>query len=141
MRLAILLLIVFCNLSCSSYSQKNVTEESLQNTKWKNIIADDCINIYEFKSDSSYTFFSCEMQDDFFGTYYLENDTLIIIQEGSKYDETLPKESIHRAERKKYKVLVKRDRLTHISMSDWINNKWVKSDFKFDEGYYFTKEK
>jgi hypothetical protein len=57
---------------------------SLAGTKWDHAIAENCINSYSFKVDSTYEFYSCEMEDTFKGTYFVEKDTLILIEENLK---------------------------------------------------------
>jgi len=141
MKKIIYIFILLSTISCDSQSQNKTDESALFETQWEYKIADGCIDIYNFKSDSSFTFFSCEMQDDFFGSYYFTNDTLVIIQEGSKYDEVLSEESIHRAEKKRYKTTINGDKLNHLSVDDWQNGKWVSSSFKFDDNYVFIKTK
>ena len=79
------------------------------------------------------------MEDEYFGNYYFKGDTLVIDQKGSVYDKDLPKESIHKTERKQYKLLIKDNKLKHLFMSDWVNEKWIKSDFKFDGSYLYKK--
>tara|TARA_B100000795_G_scaffold254057_1_gene224660 strand:+ start:732 stop:929 length:198 start_codon:yes stop_codon:yes gene_type:complete len=60
-------------------------------------------------------------------------------EKGSIYDKNLPNESIHRAERKLYEKVIKDGKLKSLFVSDWVNGKWVKSDFKFDDAYSYKK--
>ena len=120
-------------------SYENVDEIQnplLVNTKWECKIAEGCVNVYEFKSDSSFLFYSCEMEDSLFGDYYFKEDTLILDEKGSIYDDEYPEGSIHRVGRKMYWVNINGDKLKHLKMSEWINGKFEKSDFKFDNYYY-----
>lgn len=129
-------------MSCNAQNKQELKKEHtlvLAKTKWECKIAEGCINFYEFKSDSTFTFYSCEMEDEYFGDYYFKGDTLVLDQKGSIYDKDLHENSIHRAERKLYKVEIKDDKLKHLFMSDWINGKWVKSNFKFDDTYLYKK--
>lgn len=129
-------------MSCNAQNKQELKKENtlvLSKTKWECKIAEGCINFYEFKSDSSFIFYSCEMEDEYFGDYYFRGDTLILDQKGSIYDEDFPKESSHRAERLLYEVVIKKDTLNHLFVSDWVNGKWVKSDFKFDDAYSYKK--
>lgn len=116
-----------------------VNENILSGTRWECKIADGCINLYEFDSDSSFIFYSCEMEDEYFGNYYFKRDTLFINEKGSVYDTELPEESTERAERKLYELIVKDNTLKHLSVSNWENGKWIKSDFKFDDSYLYKK--
>ena len=60
-------------ISCNAQNKQELKKESilvLSKTKWKCKIAEGCVNYYEFKSDSSYIFYSCEMEGDiYFGNY------------------------------------------------------------------------
>ena len=123
-------------LSCSAQSKERVR---LEGTKWECKIAEGCINTYEFKTDSTFTFLSCEMQDEYFGDYYFEDGFLMLDQKGSIYDKDFPDSSRHRAERKLYKVEIKDDKLVHLFMKDWNNGKWIRSDFEFDDAYFYKK--
>lgn len=126
---------VFC-LSCNAQNRQNI---ELKGTKWECKIAEGCVNYYEFKTDSNYTFHSCEMEDIYFGNYYFRGDTLILDEKGSIYDKDLPENSIHRAGRRLYEKEIKDGKLKSLSVSDWVNGKWVKSDFKFDGSYVYKK--
>jgi hypothetical protein len=64
---------------------------------------------------------------------------LILDSKGSIYDKDLPIESSHRVPRLLYKAVIKDNKLKHLSVSDWINGKWVKSNFKFDDAYSYKK--
>lgn len=133
--------VLLCSNLCFACSAWVKQSTALVGTKWKCEIAEGCVNFYEFTTDSTFTFFSCEMEDQYFGNYYFEDGVLMLEQKGSVYDRYLPESSAHRAESKLYKVDVTGDKLKHISMSDWINGKWVESDFKFDENYTYQKTK
>jgi hypothetical protein len=134
----VIILFLYLFVSCNTENKKEVKREQtykLEKTKWICKIADNCTNYYEFKTKNSFIFYSCEMEDEYFGNYYFKGDTLVIDQKGSVYDKDLPKESIHKTERKQYKLLIKDNKLKHLFMSDWVNEKWIKSDFKFDGSY------
>ncbi len=112
---------------------------SLENTKWECKIDEGCVNMYEFKADSSFLFYSCEMEDTLFGEYYFKKDTLILDEKGSIYDKNYPENSIHRIGRKMYWVSINGNKLSHLKMSEWVNDKFEKSNFKFDSKYYYNK--
>lgn len=133
-----MLLFVSCG---SKYKQELQKGNILSGTRWECKIADGCINSYKFNSDSSFIFYSCEMEDEYFGNYYFKSDTLFIDQKGSVHDAELPEESTERTERKLYELVIKNNELKHLSVSDWLNGKWVKSDFKFDDSYLYKKVK
>ena len=131
-----MLLFVSCG---SKYKQESQKQNILSDTKWEYKITDNCTNFYKFNSDGSFIFYSCEMEDEYFGNYYFKRDTLFIDQKGSVYDAELPEDSSERAERKLYELVIKDNKLKHLSVSDWIKEKWVKSDFKFNDSYLYKK--
>jgi len=135
-KLIIILLVLFCT-SCNAQKKEKI---ELKGTKWKCKIAEGCTNTYEFTTDSTFTFLSCEMEDEYFGDYYFKDGFLMLDQKGSIYDEDFPNSSKHNAERKLYKIKIDKNELKHLSVSDWINEKWVESDFKFDDTYLYKKE-
>lgn len=110
---------------------------SLAGTKWQCKITEDCINVYEFKINNNYRFYSCEMEDTFYGSYFFKQDTLILDEIGSIYD--TPKDE-HKITRKKYYVVIKNGRLSHLKMYEWFNDKFELSNFKFDQNIYYTKK-
>ena len=131
----ILLWSVFC-FSCNAQEKQKV---KLKGTKWECKIAEGCINSYEFKTDSTFIFLSCEMEDEYFGDYYFKDGFLILDQKRSIYYEDLSDSCLHQKERKMYKVEIKEDKLKHLLMSDWVNGKWIQSGFKFDDSYLYKK--
>lgn len=130
---------IWCSVLCFSCSGQGKQSTELTGTKWECKIADGCINVYEFTTENTFKFFSCEMEDEYFGEYYFKDGVLMLDQKGSIYDENLPDSSMHRAERKLYKVEIKGDKLKHLSMSNWVNGEWVQSSFKFDDNYSYQK--
>jgi len=135
-----IILISACNYSQTNKSDgSNVAESakiSLAGTEWQCKIAEGCINVYEFKKDSSYKFYSCEMEDSLYGSYFFKQDTLILDEKGSIYD--IPEDE-HNAGRKKYYAIIKDDKLKHLKMYEWFNGKFELSNFKFDDSYSYKK--
>ncbi|MBS4042940.1 MAG: hypothetical protein KGZ59_03915 [Chitinophagaceae bacterium] len=125
---------------CFSFKAQEKQKRELTFTKWECKIAEDCINTYEFITDSTFKFFSCEMEDVYFRDYYFKDGFLMLDEKESIYDKNLTESSIHRSERKLYKVIIEKDKLKHLSMSTWTNDKWVQSDFKFDSNYIYIKK-
>lgn len=91
-------------------------------------IAENCVKIYKFTTDSTFTFSSCEMEDVYFGNFYFEDNFLMLEEKGRVSDK-----SISEAERKLYKIIIKGNELRHISVSDWVDKEWIRSNFKFDD--------
>lgn len=131
--LVIFLLFISC-LYCNG--QEKI---ELKGTKWKCKIAEGCINVYEFKTDSTFTFLSCEMEDEYYGDYYFKDGFLMIDEKGSIYGENLSDSSINKKERKLYKVKINDDELKHLEICNWVNGKWIMSNFKFDDSYIYKK--
>jgi hypothetical protein len=105
-------------------------------TKWRSKIAENCFNVYEFKTDSMYSFNSCEMEDTFYGSYSFKQDTLILNEKGSVYDK--PNDE-HNSTRKKYYAIIANGKLRHLKMYEFFNNKFELSNFKFDDSVYYTQ--
>lgn len=134
--LIILISFIFC-LSCKAYlKQKN----ELTGTVWECKIAEHCINTYMFLTDSTYKFLSCEMDDEYSGDYFFKGGFLMLDEKESVYDKNFPEPSMHRSDRKLYKMVIEKDKLKHLSMSNWVNDKWVQSDFKFDENNIYIRK-
>lgn len=132
-------MLVFPILSISCKAQE-MQKADLNGTEWECKIAEDCTNTYKFITDSTFKFFSCEMEEEYFGDYYFKDGFLMLDEIESINDKNLPKTSPHRAERKLYKVVIEENKLKHLSMSNWINGKWVQSEFKFDENYIYVRK-
>jgi hypothetical protein len=126
--------------SCFAQEKSDVEINDLIGTTWSCKIVENCINEYSFKSDSTFSFFSCEMQDEYFGNFYFEDGFLMLDQKGSVHDKSFPETSRHRAKRRLYMVKIDKDSFVHLSMSEWENGNWIPSDFKFDEDYIYEKK-
>lgn len=114
----------------------------LEGTQWEFKIADDCINYYQFKSDSNSIYYSCESEDKYYGKYYVENDTLFIYNFVTDTDSMLlPMDSEHRSQQAKYKLVLKTGKLKLVerwSYSDAMDS-WTKDNFDFGEDFLFEK--
>jgi hypothetical protein len=151
--LLLLLSIVFV-FSCSqkkTSKQERSIEKSISkiqlstfvNTMWEFKVADGCISTYNFNPDGESIFYSCELEDKYYGKYYVNNDTLYIHNYITESDSLLPKESEHRSQEARYKLILIDGKLNHIER--WIYSKadglWEKDNFKFDEKYTFERVK
>lgn len=134
----IIILLVFLCTSCNVQKEQKI---KLKGTKWNCKIAEGCINTYEFTTDSTFIFLSCEKDDEYFGNYYFKDGFLMLDQKGSVYDEYFSNSSIHNTEKKLYKIKIEENELKHLSVSDWINGKWIETNFKFDDTYLYKKVK
>lgn len=111
---------------------------TLAGTEWQSKIAENCFNVYEFKTDSVYRFNSCEMEDTFYGSYFFKQDTLVLNEKGSIYD--IPNDE-HNSTKKIYYATIIKGQLRHIKMFEFFTNKFELSNFKFDDNIYYTKKK
>lgn len=130
-------LTLVCSILCFPCYAQRKERVALKGTKWECEIAEDCVNIYEFKTDSTFTFLDCEMGDEYFGEYYFEDGFLMLVKNGSIHDDNFPESSRHRTERKLYKVELKDDKLKHLFVSDWVSDKWIRSDLEFNDAYIY----
>ena len=137
-----IILVIGCNYpKTSKCIRSNLTQLEnipLAETKWQCKIAEGCINVYEFKIDGNYKFYSCEMEDSFYGSYFFIQDTLILDEKGNTNHVSDEKYNVSR---KRYYAVIKDCKLTHLKMYEFFNGKFVLSNFKFDEKYYYTKKK
>jgi hypothetical protein len=124
-------------------SQKHhqISTDDLQGTKWSCKIADACINTYQFKPDSLYIFYSCEMEDTYYGKYFVKNDTLHLDEYATATDSLLSTDSPERSEKAKFKVIMADNKLKHVVRLEEVNGVWKKSNFSFPENYLYVKEK
>jgi hypothetical protein len=125
-------------ISCHALQNQST---KLKGTVWECKITEDCVNTYKFMTDSTFKFLSCEMQDEYYGVYFFMDGFLMLDEKGSVYDKNLPDSSADKAERKLYKVAITGNKLKHLSMSDWIDGKWIQSNYKFNEDYLYKKIK
>lgn len=117
--------------------ESNIAE--LSGTKWSYKIADGCINTYSFKADSQYVFYSCEMEDTYYGKYFVQDDTLNLYEYVTATDSLLPADSPERNDQAKFKVIMVDGKLKHIARLVQVNGVWEKSDFTFPENYLYVK--
>ncbi|MEM6815450.1 MAG: hypothetical protein AAF600_13870 [Bacteroidota bacterium] len=115
----IILFLILSLFACSSSSKKIETNEpkadiqkpekipSLVETKWRFKIVDSVYNIYEFKPESNFKYLNAELEDTFYGSYKVENDTLYVFSNTSVTDSLLSEESPHRSLKTKSKLIMK----------------------------------
>ncbi len=118
---------------CFSASIAQVNTKTFSKTKWECKIGEGCISYYTFLNENSFEFYNCEMEEITYGNYYLDNNFLMIEERGTK-DETE-----NHFEPKLYKLSLENNYLKHLELSFWVDDKWVLSDFKFDEAYKYYK--
>lgn len=113
------------------------------NTKWECKVAEGCISYYSFGTNGKSIFYSCESEDKYYGSYLVNNDTLYIHNFVTDRDSLLPKESDHRSQEAKYKLILVNGKLKHVER--WVfskaNSLWEKDSFKFNDSSTFERVK
>ena len=117
-----------------------LTYADIFNTKWNYSFDKENSDIYHFKSDTTYSFFSSELRENFFGEFKIVNDTIFIYQEQGEYDDEFAKNSRHRTKKEIYALEIINGKLKHLNKKTLVEGFWKKSDFKFEENYLFRKE-
>lgn len=126
----------FVGIACTTYQKS----QKLINTKWVYDFG-GCSDYYKFIDDIKYSFYSCESGDTLFGNYFLEGDTVVIEQLYGAYDKSFPEGSRHKTPQLRVKLVLTGDeQLEPIERMELKGDKWSKSDFQFDQDYYFIKE-
>lgn len=131
----LILFIILSNLvvSCSSQSKDFI------NTKWIYNF-EDCQDYFEFKEDGQYVFFSCEADEIVYGDYTVENNFLILEQRKGEFDDEFSSDSRHRTQHLKFKLRIEDGLMRYVERWELnTENKWVKSDFEFDDAYSYKK--
>jgi hypothetical protein len=137
-------MIYSCENSSTQNNEKKMGMPSLLNTKWQFKIADECINYYLFKKDSSSIYYSCESDDKYYGKYYVKRDTLYIHNFVTDTDSLLSSmESEHKSQQAKYKLVFNDNKLKHLERWSYSVSKdlWTKDDFDFGDDFLFEKVK
>ena len=131
-------LLILINLSSTCCISQKV---DLVNTRWV-YKYDNCQDYLEFKKDKKYLSFSCETNKTVYGSYYFDDGFLILEQKKGEFDDDFPENSRHKTEHLKFKLQLKNGKLKYIERWELDkNNKWVKSNFKFDDDYLLEKIK
>jgi len=141
---------VFLLISCQSYNNKsNDTIEErtnsdfpkLENTKWQHKINESCINLLKFYLDSTTLYYSCEMEDTFYGKYFISGDTLHI--EEYPRNSLSSNEDMIWSDYPKFKIIVIGEKLKFIEKFSYHIPKeiWIKDNFDFDEDFLFEQVK
>lgn len=144
-----------CNNNCIKHSKEeaivnnhtisSISKEDFVNTKWINKIAEDCVSFYEFKENGKNIDYECVVNDTIYGTYKVENDTLIIIGKNASNDKYFPINSVYSAHRyvpTMVKLVLKQNKLVPCCVYELnVRDKnWRKRDYvKFDSTFYYLK--
>jgi len=112
----------------------------IMNTDWSFYLNENDKDTYHFEIDSTYSSFSAEMGETYYGTYSITNDTIYIYQKRGEYDEEFKEGSRHRADKLLYAVIIVNGKLKHQYYKELVGDYWRKNDFEFDKDYLYTKE-
>lgn len=131
MQNSIRVIITFCAYIIFITCSAQTLHSKLQNSVWACKIVPGCINKYYFDHNSSYKFYSCEIQDTMYGSYRIEKDTIILYENGSIGDPEVNKAM--------FKIIIQDDQMYHVYRYEWINNDYQKSNFVFDKKYTYQQ--
>ena len=120
-------------------SIEHVSLNSIKNTIWEYQYSENIIDRYEFKSNSTYTFQSAELQEKFFGSYYISNDTIFATQIKSEFDENLSEGSVHKSKPVLFLLVLIEGKLVHLVRKNKMKDKWKTDAFRFPNDYTFQK--
>ena len=112
----------------------------LAGTKWEYVITENCINSYVFEADSTYDFYSCEMESTFSGTYFVKSDTLILIEDNIK-DVYANDGSISQEKEKiRFKGVFEEKHFVLVSREKQIGDKWISQQVpNIDHQYKYSQ--
>jgi len=117
---------------------QEVERIGLNFNKWSTSVG-GCEDVIFFESDGSYVFYQCEMGDSTFGTYELNNDTLILFHTYSSYDREFASDSRHKSKRNVYEFRLELERLKPLRKGEYYEDSRIEySSHIFDKNYYFT---
>jgi hypothetical protein len=113
----------------------------LMNTKWEHKIAEGCVNSYDFVSDSTYQFYSCEMEDIAKGSFFIKNDTLILMELNLK-DVYSNDGSVSQEEEKvRFKIVFEENYFVLVSREQFSGENWIKRHVPNLEQYRYYQVK
>ncbi|MDM1046614.1 hypothetical protein HX004_08395 [Myroides sp. 1354] len=125
--------LMLCLFTINSLAQE--FKHDLEGTKWQCVIEENCVNQYRFVTVDTFEFYSCEMEETYYGTYYFEDNFLMIYEKGS-YEE-----SDDYYEQKLFKTVIEDNYLKHLTLNYLEKGKWVKSKFVLEDKYKYYKVK
>lgn len=121
-----------------SFGQNIEKIHALTGTKWGCFINDSCTSTYIFSHNNRFTYIDCELSaDTITGTYYFENDSLIVEELHSSDEESYVPSYI----KSKFIIVFKESKMYHVYRYDLIDNKYVKTDWVFPTDYVFDRIK
>ena len=90
----------------------------IENSVWSHKVAENCVyNIFYFKLNKKFVYQSCELDDIFYGTFKINNDSVVLDQKISRRDSLLLPSSPHRSERTIYKFTIKNKK--YLKLISW----------------------
>lgn len=124
-------------LQCTNGPQADLKLDRLGNTNWELQIADGCVSTITLLAEKKYNSYNCEMEDSLYGFYHIENDKLILIQEGSIYDNLYEEGSSQRMGKARFTLTLKANKLYYIKRENFLNGEWIESKHSFAEDYCY----
>ena len=112
---------------------------NIANTKWVYNLG-NCKDCIRFIDSENFLFSGCETGDTIFGTYLVLKDTIVLTQLSSYYEKTSLKESTYDNKVRFKLTLKKRNKLIIIERQEYKVNKWIKTNFRPETEYFFTRE-
>ena len=114
--------------------------DKISNSIWTYKYSEESADRYTFKSDSTYSFYSAELGETFYGKYEIENDTIYAYQLKSEFDNELSEKSRHNSKKELYLLALKEDRMIHLSKKLRKEENWNDSNYKFPPDYIFERQ-
>lgn len=100
----------------NSDDKKNkLLTKSLNESVWVQKITKDCYNSITFTCSDSIQIYSCEIGENYYGTYEISNDTLICQITKAEFDYEFPENSKHRLKSYKTKILYSKSALIELN--------------------------
>lgn len=114
----------------------------LAGTMWNCVVAEGCVDYFNFLPDSDFVSYCCEADYKCFGKFYVKNDTLFIYKTSNDIELT-EKDCFYGLENCMYKMIYDSGKLKFVEKWDYStkDNRWNKSDYTFRENYVFERHK
>lgn len=135
------LLLLTCFYLLSATNTASAQSENLKGTKWGyNQMSDIWCDVYHFITDSTLTFYSCEMDETLRGIYYFNADTLII-EEFADYPEgyTPKPNTCEMPEKIMYKFFIKGNKMHPLKRYNWGTDNYILTEEEFGSNFYYKR--
>ena len=112
----------------------------ISNSIWTYKYSEESADRYTFNIDSSYSFYSAELEETFYGKYEIENDIIYAYQLKSEFDNELSENSRHNAKKELYLLALKEGKMIHLSKKLRKEENWKDSNYIFPPDYIFERQ-